>query len=166
MKNNISRYRVISKAEIAAYEKNTENQEIASEQKPTEDSYIEKVKKYIPAEIVGGYFFLHKLIEDDSVSGDTTGISTPTLYLVILLLFLILTPLYKFFQLNSDNLNPPMRQVMISVAAFLAWSFYLGGWFKEFLDTSYNGTLSLIIIVTFTLSTPLIENIVNYSKTK
>lgn len=164
MKSNINRYRVISQPEIEAVESSKgalNTMSISATDSLTEDSYIEKVKKYIPVEIVGGYFFLYKFIEDNGTDEKQTA-----LFGTILFACLILTPLYKYFQLSDDNLPPPIRQVIISTLSFIAWSYYLGGLSKALPIVAYDSTLATVIMVILTLTTPLIEKIVNQIMSK
>jgi hypothetical protein len=156
MKSNINRYRVISQSEIKSVESNKESVGILTAAPLTEDSYIEKVKKYIPVEIVGGYFFLYKFIEDNGENEKQTA-----LFGTILFVCLILTPLYKYFQLSEDNLPPPIRQIIISTLSFIAWSYYLGGLSKALSIVAYDSTLATVIMVLLTLTTPLLEKIIN-----
>jgi hypothetical protein len=161
MKSNINRYRVISQSEIESVESNKEEVSILTAAPLTEDSYIEKVKKYIPVEIVGGYFFLYKFIEDNGANEKQTA-----LFGTILFACLILTPLYKYFQLSDDNLPPPIRQIIISTLSFIAWSYYLGGLSKALSIVTYDSTLATVIMVLLTLTTPLIEKIINQIMSK
>lgn len=155
MKPSINRYRVISSFEINQFSPKPANH--VSNDSLSEDTYVEKVKKYIPIEIVGGYFFLYKFLIDSNV-----GSTQQYLFGIIFFSCLVLTPLYKYFQLSDNQLPPPTRQVVISSLSFIAWSYYLGGLSKALSLLPYDSILATVIMVLFTLITPLIEKITNH----
>lgn len=149
MKESIKQFRVIGAAEVREAKK--ENVELE------QDKYLDKVKKYIPTEVVLAYVFLQQTIENSA--SEVGGFWTKdVLYGVIFFICLIVTPIYKYMQVNDAALSKPIRQLVISTLAFIVWVFYFGDWFELLLGKEYYSTvLATILMVSFTLTTPILE---------
>ena len=127
----------------------------------SEDTYLEKVVKYIPTEIVAAYTAMRALLlpDKEKVSQEILpyGIESDFyLYSVIFLGCLILTPIYKYFTLKDDGLPIPKYQIAISFFAFVFWVFAFGDFF-EINWKGYSHKLASIILIFFTLITPILE---------
>jgi len=84
------------------------------------DTYRERLFKYIPAEVVTLYLFLNTTVAADK--------SIPRfLYWVIFFAGLVGTPIYLRF---AQKVAVPL-QLIISTVAFAVWVFALGGPFSE-----------------------------------
>lgn len=163
MRKRINRNRIIGNIEIQAIEaKNSQikishSQETGGEEEtievPQVDSYLERLRKYIPTEILGAYILLSAQISENSETGVW---NENTLLAIVFLGCLILTPIYKYFQLNDGVIaEKPWKQIIVSTGAFVVWVFYLGDWFKKLLGDNYSQLLALIILVFYTLIIPL-----------
>ncbi|MBG6132484.1 hypothetical protein IWQ47_003544 [Aquimarina sp. EL_43] len=119
------------------------------------DSYFQKVIKYIPGEIIAFYLVFNKFAIEEGKTG----------FLVLFFIGLILTPFYKYFGLKdqSKTLNTPWFQIIISIIAFTIWVFALGD-FNEIQIINYNPFYASLILATFTLTTPILEQIFEFKK--
>jgi len=116
----------------------------------TVDTYINKLWKYIPADVVAFYIFVSGLI-----SG-VGGASQQQLYYWIALgLGLVATFAWTIRQTQLSKQNPAYVQAAISTLAFGGWVFALGGPFTSF--SWYTSVLGAIILAAFTLFIPLIN---------
>jgi len=128
-----------------------------------EDSYVEKIIKYIPSEIVLAYTALRGFITSDSANSGTMAVNEydiNNLFLYGLIFYgcLILTPFYKYFVLKDDKLPVPLYQIIIAMLSFSVWVFALGDYF-EILIEEYSSTFASIILVLFTLVVPILEKL-------
>lgn len=99
-----------------------------------EDSYPERVAKYVPAEIIAGYTPLISLAASVNLVKNTDGAMVPsetTVALCFLVFFagLIATPIYLWRISGSVGQSKKM-QVAISTLAFVLWAYVLGGPFE------------------------------------
>jgi hypothetical protein len=134
----------------------------------SEDTYIEKLVKYIPIEIVAAYTAMRALLlpDKEKVNKDILPYGEEAdlyLYSVIFFGCLFLTPIYKYFSLKDDNLPTPTYQIAISFFALIIWVFAFGDFF-EIKWEAYSHKLASIILIFFTLLTPLLEKV--FLKTK
>lgn len=128
-----------------------------------EDSYLVKVVKYIPAEIVAAYTAARALLLEDVNSASKVLLPYGEkddyfLYTLIFVGCLLLTPLYKYFTLRDNNLPIPLYQIVISFLAFAIWVFAFGDFF-EITYNWYSHKLASLTLIFFTLITPLLERI-------
>lgn len=128
-----------------------------------EDTYLEKVIKYIPTEIVAAYTAMRALLlpDKEKVSQEILPYGADSdfyLYSIIFIGCLVLTPIYKYFTLKDKNLPIPIYQIVISFFAFAIWVFAFGDFF-EINWKGYSHKLASIILIFFTLTTPLLERI-------
>jgi len=156
MKESTKQFRVIGKQEVA--EAKAQGEEVS------EDKYLEKVKKYIPTEVVLAYVFLQQTIQNGAPEPGSFWTKEVLLGLIFFIC-LIATPVYKFIQSNEEGYSKPIRQLIISTLAYIAWIFYFGDWFKFLMgETYYSDILATIVMVTFTLLAPILEFIIPSSK--
>ncbi len=103
----------------------------------TPDSYFDRVAKYVPAEIVGAYLAVEKMMG--------TGGDDPALALGTLAAFTILTPLY--FRSLPGPLHSRRIHMVVSTLAFLLWSYALPGaaWTALGLENSRLAGVLLIV---------------------
>ncbi|MBQ4820379.1 hypothetical protein [Aquimarina sp. MMG016] len=118
------------------------------------DGYFQKVIKYIPGEIVAFYLVFNKFAIENGVQG----------FLTLFIIGLILTPFYKYFGLKdqSNILDTPWFQIIISVIAFAIWVFALGDLSR--LIGEYDPFFSSLTLATFTMATPILENLFELKK--
>lgn len=156
MKESIKQFRVIGATEVEEAKKQNVNLE--------QDKYLDKVKKYIPTEVVLAYVFLQQTIENSAVETGSFW-TKDALFGVIFFMCLIVTPIYKYMQSNDVDYSKPIRQLVISTLAYIVWVFYFGDWFEAVMgDAYYSKTLAAIVMVSFTLLAPIIEFVIPRKK--
>ena len=116
---------------------------------PTVDNYINKLWKYIPADVVAFYIFVSGLISGVS------DVPQQLYYWIVLVLGLVVTFVWTLRQTQLPKQNPAYIQAVISSGAFAVWVFALGGPFAFF--SWYTSVLGAIILAAFTLLIPLIN---------
>lgn len=140
------------------------------------DNYLEKIIKYIPAEIVAAYTALTGYL---SVKPNTDIPSHyKSYYLMVFFVLLIVTPVWTYFAVidNNDPPDPTIRKKKayfhsgIATVAFVIWIYALGNDLLKALLCRCNVTscdncgiyspiLGSIILIIFTILTPLFERI-------
>ncbi len=145
------------------------------------DGYIQKLIKYIPAEIVAGYTALTGYL---SVNTNTDiPPHYKTYYMIVLCILLVITPIWTYYAvLDNDQPagpsqgTPPNKKqawfhASIATISFTIWVYAIGNpLLKTILcdctNTGcpdcglYSPVLGSIILVLFTILTPLFERIV------
>jgi len=101
---------------------------------PTADTFLSRVMKAIPAEIVGLYLFAQGII----ASAQKDDLSSHRIWLWVMFgIGFVLTPI---FLVRVSKVRKPV-QVGISTAAFAIWVFAIGGpfalysWYQAFIGT-------------------------------
>jgi hypothetical protein len=142
-----------------------------------DDGYLQKIIKYIPAEIVTGYTaFVGYLTV--SVNSEIPA-NYKTYYLILLCILGVITPVWTFYAvLDNDNPTDPVNNKkrayfhsFIATFAFAIWVYAVGNpLLKAVLCNCsntgcadcgyYSPVLGSIILVLFTIMTPLIERII------
>jgi hypothetical protein len=142
-----------------------------------DDGYIQKVIKYIPAEIVTGYTAL--------VGYLSVGVNTEipqgykTYYIILLCILGVATPVWTYYAVLDNNdagSNVPVNkralfQSVIATLSFAIWVYTIGNPILRAIICDctntgcpdcgyYSPVLGSIILVLFTIMTPLIERIV------
>lgn len=120
----------------------------------SDDNFLAKVIKYIPAEIIAGYVAISGIL-------DTVKSTVPfhTVQWVIAGILLILTPLW-ILRLGRVAGQPlPIYQAIVGAVAFVCWVFALSG--GPFSTLSwYSPAYGAIVLVLFTLIAPLGEGLI------
>ena len=130
---------VISRKDLQPSEESAEPTDvrIASVGEPTPelDSYISRLLKYIPAEVVALYLLLDGLV---GASGHPQSF---LMQLVIFIALIIGTPLYlwrmqkvdiKKWRMQKVDIKKKPIQLVISTGAFILWVLAIGGIFTYF----------------------------------
>jgi len=110
------------------------------------DQYVDRLLKYIPAEIVTLYIFVLGIIQNLRGSGEKEDI-----HWIVFAVFCILTYLYLRKMLHVAKI----QQLIISVLAYAVWVFALGGPFA--LYGWYNPIYGEILLPIFTFGIALVE---------
>ena len=110
------------------------------------DNYMDKLLKYIPAEIVAVYLFVEGLILQQQNPEEISAI-----YWIVFIAFCILTPLYLWRILKVVKVT----QLLISMIAFVVWIFALGGPFV--LLPWYKSIYGAILLPVFTFGIAIVE---------
>jgi len=117
-----------------------------------EDSYLAKVVKYIPGEIVAAYVAASGALESAQ-----NGVKLETALWVVMAVLLVLTPIWILIATAEPNKPRPVFQAVAGAVAFASWVFALGGPFKFYQwYVSVYGTLVLILV---TLVMPIAEKL-------
>jgi hypothetical protein len=106
----------------------------------TADSYVDRLFKYIPAELVAGYIFVTGIVKRLTDTGEIRII-----HWLLFILFCILTPLYLW----RIQKVLKIQQHIISFLSFVVWVFALGGPFTLF--EWYNPLYGEILLPVFTI---------------
>jgi hypothetical protein len=113
------------------------------------DQFFDRVIKYIPADVVGGWVAAMGII-------GTAGPDPhrPTVLWVAFAAGLLLTAAWTYVQTREPGKPPAVAQVVVATLAFAVWVFALGGPFTT-LDwyVQYYGSL---LLIAFTLGVGLI----------
>jgi len=120
----------------------------APDNKKAVQDYLERVAKYVPAEIIAAYLTGLPVVTATTTE-DTTG--RTVLYGVLLLGCVIFTPLYIKF-MAEDN-QPRRTQQWIGIAAMLIWAYSIGGFFTDI--GWYHAGVAALTIIFFSLGTGL-----------
>ncbi len=97
------------------------------------DSYLARLVKYIPSEIITVYVLAAGFI-GMNVPGSTTSNGRFMLdqqqQFLVFAGFLVATPIYTAIATRKQGLPPATGQIVISIISFAAWAFALGGPFE------------------------------------
>lgn len=140
------------------------------------DGYIQKIIKYIPAEIVAGYIALVGYL------GVNNGAEIPphydTYYIILLCILIVITPVWTYFAvIDADGSDPVLQKkrayfhAFIATFAFVIWVYAIGNPLLKVVLCGcstiscedcvyYSPVLGSIFLVLFTIITPLIERII------
>ncbi|MDB9322326.1 hypothetical protein PN483_10345 [Nodularia spumigena CS-591/04] len=117
----------------------TRYQSLKGEEIPP-DSYLDRIIKYIPADIVGGWIAITGLINSSE-----QNVRTDILLWIGFVAGIVLTALWTLKQTSLSNKKLAITQTLVSTISFAVWVFALGGPFVnlEFYRPLY-GSLLLI----------------------
>jgi hypothetical protein len=110
------------------------------------DQYLDRLLKYIPAEIVALYVFVLGIMQKLAGTGEAKVI-----HWIVFVVFCIFTWIYLCRILKVSKI----QQLIISVVAFIIWVFPLGGPFA--LYNWYNPVYGQILLPIFTFGIALWE---------
>jgi hypothetical protein len=124
--------RVMAPAKIKASGSDSGSERAATGQTQG-DSYLARLIKYIPSEIITVYVLVWGFI-GTNLPGSTTSNGRLSLdhqqQFLVFAGFLVATPIYTFLATNKKGLPPASAQILISIVSFAAWAFALGGPFS------------------------------------
>lgn len=125
--------------------------------KPTADTYLDRVAKYVPAEVVGFYLFVNNVI-DQAVKSTPTGTSPTMATLPIawiawgtFLAGLAATPLYIAYV--KEKGDAWVTNAFVSTLAFPIWAYAMNG---VVFGATRDGNFASILLAAFTLASGLI----------
>jgi hypothetical protein len=116
----------------------------------SEDAYLTKLVKYIPAEIVAAYIAASRALE--SARGE---VPLETVLWAVAGVLLVLTPLWMLFAASEPGKPRPAFQALAATLAFASWVFALGGPFE--FQTWYRPAYGSLVLILVTLVIPLAE---------
>lgn len=114
-----------------------------------EDSYLAKVSRYIPSEIVAAY-----LAASGIVLG-AQGIPQLNWLWIVIAVLGILTPVWMYFATKVEGKPPAVFQIVAGTVAYLVWAFAISG--GDLFPTWYNSVYGGLLLIFFTLVVPIIE---------
>jgi len=120
------------------------------------DGYFDKLIKYIPTEIVGGWIAITGLIKSAS------DIPTNTILWILLVIFTGLTAVYILKQTFEPKKPLAIKQTSISTIAFMVWVFALGEPFESL--SFYNPVYGSVLLILFNLTIPLVNPVEDKKK--
>jgi len=129
---------------------------------PSSDAFMERLVKYIPSEIIGGYIVVSGFIEG-LITSDKTFLHLDAVSWLwfVMVTFSILTFVYMLFAPRADGESVQWFQALTAPVAFLAWSFALGGPFEKTLsDYDKAGAAFLLVIVSLII--PAVDLAIDY----
>ncbi len=119
------------------------------------DSYLERMVKYVPAEIIAFSMVINAIFDQAVKSGGKTalmaGLPVITIAWAALLVGLILTPLLCWYVRKEGDAW--IVNAAVSTVAFPFWAYLMGA--VEFTDF-HDGNLAAILVLTFTAVTGLV----------
>lgn len=114
------------------------------------DGYLDRLIKYIPAEIVAAYLTMQNIVATMAESIRPFWIEW-----AVFGALLLLTPLYIWRVTRAPGLPPAWLQIGISTLSFAIWVFALGGPFDEL--PWYQAAYGALILPIYTLALPIID---------
>lgn len=111
--------------------------------------YLERVARYVPAEIIAAYLTGLPVISG-STDPDTT--LRTTLYAVLFVGCLLLTPFYFRFMARPGQ--PKRLQMLVSAIAFCVWAYSLQGLFEDI--GIYQEAVAALALIFFSLISGLV----------
>lgn len=118
-----------------------------------EDSYWEKVMRYIPGEIVAAY------VAAASMVSSATDVPTKPVLWVITIVLVIVTPIWIYYATDVPDRPKPILQTIAATIGFMVWVFAIGGPFVYF--EWYRPLYGSLLLILATLLMPKIETPVN-----
>jgi hypothetical protein len=121
-----------------------------------EDSYFEKLIRYIPLDIIAAYQAIDGIIRDQ-------GSNPIWLYWAAFGCILVLTPLYTIYRPNQPPslLHPKTRFcAFVSTVSFTVWVFALGGPFEVTFPDLYRPVYGSVLLILTVMTLPVLEKIV------
>lgn len=114
--------------------------------------YLERLAKYIPAEMLAAYLTLLPIVASTTDGQPTMRLA---LQLVVFIAFVALTPLYLRFMATKGQ--PKRLHMIVGTGAFVVWAYYQGALFATL--GWYHAGLAAVVLVIYTLvSAVLVPN--------
>jgi hypothetical protein len=122
-------------------------------------SYLDRVKAYIPAEVVAFFIFVNSLVlglnlrvTTQPPGSDPQSVLTPDGYVAIsaLVFGVILSLLYARVAAKSSG-QPWVVQAIVTAIAFLVWSYAVGGRGYEVLNLAVVPSVAGLLMAAFTV---------------
>jgi hypothetical protein len=129
------------------------------------DNYLERVTKYVPAEVIAFFIFINAILDQvvrtGGQSAQMAGFSVMTVATGALIVGTILTPFFIWYVREEGDAW--ITNAFVSTLAFPVWAYTLGAVaFADYRD----GNLAVILLATFTVVSGLISPPAPRMKTK
>ncbi|MFL6741153.1 MAG: hypothetical protein ACJ8D6_11290 [Sphingomicrobium sp.] len=112
---------------------------------PEADKFFDRVVKYIPGDVVGGWVAATGIIRSQAQKDP----NLPAIFWSAFVAGLLLTALWTYQQTKEPGKAVATTQILVAVAAFAVWAFALGGPFE--LLAWYKSYLGSLVLIAFTL---------------
>lgn len=122
----------------------------ACDARTSEDAYLTKIVKYIPAEIVAAYVAASRALE-----GAKDQVPLETVLWIVAGVLLVLTPVWMLFAAAEPGKPRPAFQAWAATLAFACWVFALGGPFE--FQAWYRPVYGTLVLILVTLVIPLVD---------
>jgi hypothetical protein len=120
------------------------------------DNYVERMVKYVPAEIIGGSMVVNAMLSQAMISAGHTATMAgfPVAFIAdgALILGLLLTPLFCWY-VRQDG-DAWVINAFVSTLAFPFWAYLMGA---VAFTGHYDGNLAAILVLTFTAISGLVS---------
>ena len=120
------------------------------------DNYLERMAKYVPAEIIGATMIVNSILAQAVTSGGKNaamaGFPVTSIAVGALVLALLLTPLFCWY-VREDG-DAWIVNAFVSTIAFPFWAYLMGA--VAFAD-HHDGNLAAILVLTFTVVSGLVS---------
>ena len=114
------------------------------------DGYLERMVKYVPAEIIAFSMIINAILEQAMKSGGghaaMAGVPVPVIATVALIVACLLTPLFCWY-VRQDG-DAWVTNAVVSTIALPFWAYLMGA--VAFADRR-DGNLAVILVLTFTV---------------
>lgn len=119
------------------------------------DTYLDKLIRYIPGDLVAAYLALDGLMREEVMNAPFI------LYWIVFASLLILTPLYVIYRPTHNEFSGHSRRfhALAATLAFSVWVFVLGGPFAITWPDSYRPLYGSVLLVITTLAMPILEKV-------
>lgn len=122
----------------------------------TGDNYLERVVKYVPAEVIGGSMVVNAILNQVMISGGHTanmaGFPIAFVADAALIVGVLLTPLFCWY-VRGDG-DAWVVNALVSTVAFPFWAYLYGA---VAFAGHYDGNLAAILVMTFTAVSGLVS---------
>jgi hypothetical protein len=113
------------------------------------DGYFDRVIKYIPSDIVGGWLAVTGIIKSLNTNDTNTG----SVQWIAFAVGALLTLAWTWRQTEEPSRPTAILQIVISTAAFVVWVAAVGGPFTTL--TGYKDYYGSLLLIGFTLASGL-----------
>ena len=120
------------------------------------DNYLERIAKYVPAEVIAFFIFINAILDQalkaGGVNAAMAGFPVMTVAQGALIVGIVLTPLFVWYVREEGDAW--LTNAFVSTLAFPFWAYALGAVaFADFRD----GNFAAILLATFTVVSGLIS---------
>jgi hypothetical protein len=120
------------------------------------DNYLERMVKYVPAEIIAGSMLINAILAQAMKSGGPTttmaGFPVSGIAVGALILGLVLTPIFCWY-VREDG-DAWVTNALVSTIAFPFWAYLMGA---VAFANHHDGNLAAILVLTFTAVSGLVS---------
>jgi len=119
------------------------------------DGYLERMVKYVPAEIIGFSMVINAILEQAMKNGGDhaamAGVPVPVIAAGALAIACVLTPLFCWY-VRQDG-DDWMTNAVVSTVAFPFWAYLMGA---VAFANHHDGNLAAILVMSFTVVSGLV----------